>query len=268
MFDDEVPQQSSEMPPSAMAGGRPVVPPDEDEVPDIFDGSNLGGPPPGEHMADASPETTLLGPSALESGKLQRMQQPADRPMGMGATATQQTADLHEPTAIKRIMLAAIVLVVVALIGFGVWFYVIRQAATSVTPTAQPVITTTPDATPDTTAPVTTDDGKSGVNVDATEPILQPVPEPTPAPVKPDAVPLPTVDSQKDSDKDGLTDDQELKLGTDAANPDTDGDGLNDSAEINIWGTDPLVKDTDDDGFTDGQEVLNGFNPKGSGKAH
>jgi hypothetical protein len=42
---------------------------------------------------------------------------------------------------------------------------------------------------------------------------------------------------------------------------------LNDGAEINIWGTDPQNKDTDGDGFTDGQEVLNGFNPKGAGKA-
>jgi hypothetical protein len=47
----------------------------------------------------------------------------------------------------------------------------------------------------------------------------------------------------KDSDSDGLSDDEEAKYGTDANNPDTDGDG-----------------------FQDGYEVENGYNPNGPGK--
>ena len=58
-----------------------------------------------------------------------------------------------------------------------------------------------------------------------------------------------------DSDNDGLTDDEEIALGTDPNNPDTDGDGLTDGEEVNTYGTSPLLVDTDDDGFTDFEEI-------------
>ena len=60
----------------------------------------------------------------------------------------------------------------------------------------------------------------------------------------------------KDSDGDGLTDEEEAALGTDPFNRDTDGDGLTDGDEVNKYKTDPLNKDTDFDALTDGQEVL------------
>lgn len=248
MFDDEAPQQSSEMPPATVLQAA-----HEDEVPDIFDGSGMDGP----SMADSSPETTIHGPSALESGKLQRLQETS-------APMSPDSADLHEPTAIKRILIASIVLVVVAIIGFAVWYFVIRKstaANTSIVVTP-PVAAPAPTAPEPVTPPAPVPDANI-VNVDATGPAK----EPEPVIEKPADVPLPVLDPQKDTDKDGLTDEQEKKLLTDPTNPDTDVDGLNDGAEINIWGTDPLVKDTDGDGYTDGQEVLNGFNPKGAGKA-
>lgn len=62
-----------------------------------------------------------------------------------------------------------------------------------------------------------------------------------------------------DTDNDGLTDKEELELGTDPNDPDTDGDGLQDGAEVNEYGTDPLNSDTDGDGLTDGEEV-NSYN--------
>lgn len=62
-----------------------------------------------------------------------------------------------------------------------------------------------------------------------------------------------------DTDGDGLTDAQELELGTDPNNPDTDGDGLTDGDEVNTYNTDPLSADTDGDGLTDGEEV-NSYN--------
>ena len=58
-----------------------------------------------------------------------------------------------------------------------------------------------------------------------------------------------------DSDGDGLTDEEELKLGTDPHNPDTDGDGLTDGEEVKVYKTDPLNPDTDYDALTDGDEV-------------
>ena len=58
-----------------------------------------------------------------------------------------------------------------------------------------------------------------------------------------------------DTDEDGLTDDEEVDVGTDPAVFDSDGDGLGDGDEINVFGTDPLVPDTDGDGVSDGVEV-------------
>ncbi|WP_408890221.1 Ig-like domain-containing protein [Myxococcus faecalis] len=60
-----------------------------------------------------------------------------------------------------------------------------------------------------------------------------------------------------DSDGDGLTDAEELALGTDPNHADTDGDGLPDGIEVKVAGTDPLDDDTDDDGLLDGNEDAN-----------
>ncbi|WP_306466064.1 adventurous gliding motility protein AgmC [Corallococcus exiguus] len=57
-----------------------------------------------------------------------------------------------------------------------------------------------------------------------------------------------------DSDNDGLTDAEEILVGTDPNNPDTDGDGIPDGIEVKVGGTDPLDSDSDDDGILDGNE--------------
>ena len=59
-----------------------------------------------------------------------------------------------------------------------------------------------------------------------------------------------------DSDGDGMTDEEELKLGLNPNAADSDNDGLNDADEINRYNTDPLKADSDDDGLKDGEEVL------------
>ena len=65
-----------------------------------------------------------------------------------------------------------------------------------------------------------------------------------------------------DHDGDGLTNMEELALGTKASESDSDGDGLDDYAEINTHGTNPLLADTDGDNLTDGDEVnTHGTNP-------
>ncbi len=58
-----------------------------------------------------------------------------------------------------------------------------------------------------------------------------------------------------DSDDDGLTDGEEIDIGTDPVNQDTDEDGLSDGEEVNIYGFDPLNPDSDGDGYTDWEEV-------------
>lgn len=62
-------------------------------------------------------------------------------------------------------------------------------------------------------------------------------------------------DAQSDFDQDGLTNLQEMALGTDPRVADTDGDGLNDFVESQTHLTNPLKADTDDDGLTDLDEL-------------
>lgn len=71
--------------------------------------------------------------------------------------------------------------------------------------------------------------------------------------------------TRKDTDKDGLTDDEENQFGTSIRAADTDADGLFDLEEIKTWETDPLDSDTDGDGYLDGEEVDAGYNPNGDG---
>ncbi len=64
-----------------------------------------------------------------------------------------------------------------------------------------------------------------------------------------------------DSDGDGLSDTEEVALGTDAVKADTDGDGLSDGDEVNVSMTDPLLVDSDGDGLEDGVEIDRGTDP-------
>lgn len=68
-------------------------------------------------------------------------------------------------------------------------------------------------------------------------------------------------DAKDDTDKDGLTNLEEMQANTSPINPDTDGDGLNDKSEIQTYKTNPLVADTDKDTIIDGREIANGSDP-------
>ncbi|MBW2974649.1 thrombospondin type 3 repeat-containing protein [Candidatus Woesearchaeota archaeon] len=54
-----------------------------------------------------------------------------------------------------------------------------------------------------------------------------------------------------DTDKDGLGDSEEIRLGTNPNLEDTDGDSLNDAVELNIRKTSPLNPNTDNDRYDD-----------------
>ncbi|HAT03759.1 MAG TPA: hypothetical protein DCS29_03235 [Candidatus Magasanikbacteria bacterium] len=69
-----------------------------------------------------------------------------------------------------------------------------------------------------------------------------------------------------DKDEDGLTDEEEQRLGTNVWEPDSDGDGLPDKVEIEKYKTDPMKPDSDGDTYWDGLEITNGYNPLGEGK--
>ncbi len=69
-----------------------------------------------------------------------------------------------------------------------------------------------------------------------------------------------------DTDKDGLPDEEELRIGTKIDDIDSDDDYLFDREEVRVYKSDPLNPDTDGDGFLDGLEVRDGYNPNGDGK--
>jgi hypothetical protein len=69
-----------------------------------------------------------------------------------------------------------------------------------------------------------------------------------------------------DTDRDGLSDEEEGMYGTDPQEIDSDRDGLTDRDEVKVFKTDPNNADTDGDGYSDGQEVRGGYDPKGPGR--
>ncbi|TDL99986.1 MAG: hypothetical protein C4K58_01705 [Flavobacteriaceae bacterium] len=75
-------------------------------------------------------------------------------------------------------------------------------------------------------------------------------------PLNKDSKPSTTQVEETDADKDGLSAEEEAKLGTDPTKADTDGDGLLDGVEYHTTKTDPKKDDTDGDGSKDGAEVL------------
>lgn len=74
------------------------------------------------------------------------------------------------------------------------------------------------------------------------------------------------VERTVDTDGDGMSDKEEGLYGTDPNSPDSDNDGLTDRDEIKVFETDPNNSDTDADSFSDGDEVRAGYDPKGTGK--
>jgi len=62
-----------------------------------------------------------------------------------------------------------------------------------------------------------------------------------------------------DIDRDGVPDDEEVRLGLNPKNPDTDGDGLKDGVELDM-GLNPKSPDTDGDGVSDADDFLPKFN--------
>ena len=80
-------------------------------------------------------------------------------------------------------------------------------------------------------------------------------------PLKPSTLDNGISDADVDADEDGLTMLEESAQETDPLHSDTDKDGLTDGDEVKVYGTDPLNPDTDGDGIKDGDEILIGLDP-------
>ena len=66
-------------------------------------------------------------------------------------------------------------------------------------------------------------------------------------------VPTQSTVGRIDTDRDGLTDEYEIQIGTDITNIDSDSDGVSDYIEV-ICGYNPLSNDSDSNGILDGDE--------------
>jgi hypothetical protein len=68
-------------------------------------------------------------------------------------------------------------------------------------------------------------------------------------------------DGEEDFDGDGLSNLREFLLGTNPFNSDSDRDGLTDYDEVETYHSNPLKADTDDDGLSDLEETVLGLDP-------
>lgn len=184
------------------------------------------------------------------------------------------------PSMVKVALLALLILVLLGGAAFGI--YTLINKNSNDTTLKDPVVNTVPQATttnvvtPIPTTPTSNETTSTDTEVDTTKggltlppPVTIPpsgVNIPLPSTSTPVVVPSPSTTSVVDTDKDGLSDQQEIELGLDPNNPDSDGDGLTDGDENKLYGTNPLNRDTDKDTYPDGDEVKNGYNPRGDGK--
>jgi len=182
-------------------------------------------------------------------------------PAEVGAIPPKPEVPIETAPSRKKLFLVIIAVSLLAILGVGgyfVWQQFARKPVTEVIPVTAPgVINVNAPAVeaPEAVTPPALICGngicETGEN-STTCPADCPLPAPPPAAL--------------DTDLDGLSDDEELTLGTDLNIIDTDDDGLTDREEVKIYMTDPLNPDTDGDTYKDGDEVKAGYDPKGPGR--
>lgn len=146
---------------------------------------------------------------------------------------------------LKAILVFVVVAAIIGVAAILTYMLLFRKSAPA--PSANTADTQTTNPSTDSGSSTKTNSQKS----DAAKAVT-PTPEATPKIV--------------DSDGDGLSDAQEMEIGTDVDVADTDADGLSDREEVQVYSTNPLRPDTDGDSYLDGAEVSNGYNPNGDGK--
>jgi cell wall-associated NlpC family hydrolase len=101
-----------------------------------------------------------------------------------------------------------------------------------------------------------------GISDGTATPLANPTPAALPIAEPVVAAPLPPPElGGPDSDRDGLSDALERRMGLDPLRADTDGDNLTDAQELITHGTDGRKADTDGDQLNDAFELAQGLNP-------
>ena len=174
--------------------------------------------------------------------------------------------EISQPFLSKKGMFLVIGVLLLVVAGAGIGFSLWRSSKKVVVMPVAPInaepAAVAPPASEAPTAPVV------GPPPEVSLPETTPAPSPAVIPTQVEESLPPTAPPavNVDTDGDGLTDEEEARLGTNPAKVDTDDDGLTDYEEVIIWKSNPLVADTDGDGYSDGIEVRNGYNPLGDGK--
>lgn len=210
--------------------------------------------PPPENLPGAPVDDMFEKVEPIKTAPMPNM----NAPMPNAAPAVQPPMVTNR----KTIVIASLVLGVLLLVGGGVVLArflgkPILGLTSGFKSSSNTGAVTTPDPA---TTPVITESPFARFGTNNTNTAANPGSSDTNVVVPPEPV-IP-----KDTDGDGLNDDEETILGTDIAVADTDKDGLSDYDEVRVYHTDPLNADTDGDGFKDGDEVKNGYNPVGAGK--
>jgi len=204
----------------------------QNEPEDLFAQTDAAAPqvPPPTQAMPPNPPPAAPAPSPMPAPAQPIAQTPPPAPAKMDTPM--------ETVATKSSSVKVVIMIVAILVVIGAAFLLSMRILNSKTPvTPEPPITNTEETAP-------------GVETTPVPEVAAPVIEKTVV----------------DSDKDGLSDDQEAQLGTNPNNPDTDADGLFDKEEVEVYKTNPLNPDTDGDTYKDGDEVSKGYNPNGQGK--
>jgi len=245
---------------------------------------------PDDIFSEIEPVKGAGGPDVLPGGTPQSLGGPPTGPDGQPLAV--EPVPSRGPS---KFLFVAIAIIVIGLIGGGVWYFVLRDSgetngATEPDGTAQEQPTPDPEdvVPPEPDIPDATNCGNGtcepGEEIVCPEDCLPPEEllcgngicdaEETfddcpidcpPEPIEPVTDPEPA-NQPLDSDGDGLSDDDERARGTNPQSADTDADGLSDREEVMIYETDPTNPDTDGDTFLDGDEVKSGYNPNGDGR--
>lgn len=195
-----------------------------------------------EDDVQASASSPASPPDALSAGLL-KPKTNSGSPSTPPVVSAPPLSYATKPPILGKILGVVIGVAVLGGIGVGGWWvytYIIKKTPEPAMPTVQNTPTFPTTSTP------------------TTQPDL---PSRTPA----TSTPVLTGDTT-DTDRDGLTDEEERLYGSSVTLSDTDSDGLSDFDEIKVWNTDPNNPDSDSDSYKDGDEVKNGYNPKGAGK--
>lgn len=177
----------------------------------------------------------------------------------IGLAATDELAESGADKKSKDRMFK-IIIIIIAIVVLGLGGYLVYSkflAAPVAMEPGTPVTTGTPK--PADTATPTPSAGSVVEPVGSTAATSTLDTSGTPATSSAIVVPTPT--APIDSDSDGLSDAEEIAIGTNINIIDTDNDGLSDYEEVNIYKSNPLSADTDGDGYLDGDEVKSGYDP-------